>query len=137
MLGLWINVLLPWHRNLVTLCCLCVWLAYDYYAFHKLPIIEKAYISEPTKYIIAYKTHNCYDNDCYYTSIIYLYGVLWFSHWTAADKIQKKSTGFTLKISLSVIMILLFWHVIKKKQLKFLGGVTVLDLLFFYTNSIN
>lgn len=52
--ALWINVLLPWHQVLVTLGSPCGWLAHDYYAFHKPAITENAYISKPTKYIMAY-----------------------------------------------------------------------------------
>lgn len=52
--ALWINVLLPWHQLLVALGSPCGWLARDYYAFHEPAITEKAYISKPTKYIMAY-----------------------------------------------------------------------------------
>ena len=52
--ALWINVLLPWHQVLVALGSPCGWLAHDYYAFHKPAITENAYISKPTKYIMAY-----------------------------------------------------------------------------------
>lgn len=52
--ALWINALLPWHQVLVALGSPCGWPAHDYHAFHKPAITEKAYIPEPTKYIMAY-----------------------------------------------------------------------------------